>query len=244
MSRRAWGSVVGSLALVALAGAFYLASGPPRPPFASRSVAGPVSSSPPAGVESPGGSAGAPLAAAEASGEAAESGPEGVPGDTDFESALRWSLVDLESVREALPENLYWKMSSPSSDPELLAWREEERARWNREYGKVLSGIASDEEIADYFELRRRISEDAVEFSVYLSSHFGSVLPERDLGLLSLASRLHQARLEELPRREAEAIARKQELDRRREAWLRDEAAFGSVRAEGDAPGAVAERAD
>jgi hypothetical protein len=153
--------------------------------------------------------------------------PEG--SDPDFESALRWSAVDLDAVRDALPDNLYWKMSAPTTDPAEVARREEERDRWNREYGKVLSGTATEEEIDAYFALRRTISEDAIAFSDHLLDHYGDVLPERDVGLLELARRLHRARLEEMPRRMADARDRKREQDRLREAWLADEAAFESA---------------
>jgi len=135
--------------------------------------------------------------------------PEASP-DPAFERALRWSAVDLDAVRRALPDNLYWEMSAPTSDPSVEQRREEERARWNEEYGKVLSGTASEEEIHDYYALRRRISEDAVEFAGHLLEHYGDVLPERGVGLLELADRLHRARLEEMPRRIAEARERKQ----------------------------------
>jgi len=153
------------------------------------------------------------------------SGPEDEV-DSDFEVALRWSAVDLDAVRQALPDSLYWQLAAPTDDPDVLRQRDEERARWNTRYGKVLSGTASEPEIEDYYALRRRISEDAVEFSEYLLDHYGDVLPERDVGLLRLASRLHRARLEEIPRRLAEAQARRQEQDRLRQAWLADEAAF------------------
>jgi hypothetical protein len=68
-----------------------------------------------------------------------------------YEVALRWSAVDLDAVRDAMPGNLYWRMSAPTSDEELICWREEERARWNQEYGKVLSGNATEEEIEGYY---------------------------------------------------------------------------------------------
>jgi hypothetical protein len=152
----------------------------------------------------------------------------------DFEIALRWSLVDLDAVRDAMPDNLYWQMSAPTSDEELIRWREEERARWNREYGKVLSGNATEGEIEAYYAHRERVSLDAIEFASHLLSHYGDALPERDVGLLELAMRLHQARLRELPRREAEALDRKQRQDVLRELWRADEEAFEEALRAGD----------
>lgn len=151
------------------------------------------------------------------------------PGDQPpdaFEVALRWSLVDLDAVRDAMPDNLYWQMSMPTTDEELIRWREEERAAWNREYGKVLSGNATEDEIEAYYAHRERVSLDAIEFASHLLDHYRNTLPERDVGLLDLVVKLHRARLQELPRRQAEAFDRKRRQDLLRERWLADEAAF------------------
>ena len=61
-------------------------------------------------------------------------------------------------IRAALPDNVYWKMSAPTKDPEVLRQREEERARWNVEYGKVLSNTATDEEIDAYYARRQQLA--------------------------------------------------------------------------------------
>jgi hypothetical protein len=143
-----------------------------------------------------------------------------------YEVAVRWSAVDLDAVRDAMPDNLYWQMSAPTEDEERIRWREEERARWNREYGKVLSGNATEDEIEGYYAHRERVSLDAIEFASYLLDHYRDTLPERDVGLLELAIKLHHARLQELPRRQAEAFERKQRQDVLRELWRADEQAF------------------
>jgi hypothetical protein len=147
-----------------------------------------------------------------------------------------WENVDLEAVRQALPDNLYWKAAAPTEDPRLLEEREVERERWNVEYGKVLSGTGSDEEIRAYFDYRARLSGDYVEFATYLLDHYGEELPDRDVQLLKLARRLHLARLEELPRKVQEALLRKNQQDEARAAWLADEAAFDAADGAADDP--------
>lgn len=146
--------------------------------------------------------------------------------DRDYEIALRWDSVDLDAVRRAMPENTYWKMGVPSDDPEVRKARAEERARWNEMFGKVLSGTATEAEIDAYYAERYRLSSDYIEFASHLLKEYGEVLPERDVGLLELAVKMHHARLQQMPRRVAEAHARKQKQDRLREAWLADEEAF------------------
>jgi hypothetical protein len=137
-----------------------------------------------------------------------------------------WDSVDLEAIRAALPDNLYWEMSSPTKDPEVLSKRQAERERWNLEYGKVLSNTATAEEIDAYYAHRQRLSEDYLEFVVYLLTNYGYEIPARDVALLKLAAEMHNARLEELPRQIAEAHQRREAHDAARRAWLEEQRAF------------------
>jgi|GEM_PF-324240 len=165
--------------------------------------------------------------------------PPAAPGDAAlaFEGdpvEEAWSNVDLEAVRAALPDNLYWQSMAPTEDPRVLREREEAKARWNEQYGKVLSGTGSEEEIREFFQQRQRTSADAIQFVDYLLEHHAGDLTERDQQLLQLARRLHLARLEEIPRKLEEAFARKRAQDEARAAWLADEARFRGEAADGD----------
>jgi len=180
-------------------------------------------------------SRGAPEPAAapdEAPGVAAPEAPSPTPSaepppsiDPDDLSGA-WAAVDLEEVRRALPDNVYWDSALPTDDPRILEERDAERERWNDEFGKVQSGTATEEEIEAYFDHRHRFSSDYVEFTKYLLTHYGSELPPNDVALLELAQRMHLARLVEMPRRLEEAYARKRQQDEAREAWLEGEAEF------------------
>ena len=148
-------------------------------------------------------------------------------GVNDFEAMTDpWAEVDLDEVRAALPDNLYWDVGAPTQDEGVIEARAAERARWNVEYGKVLSGNASEAEIRAYYDHRARLAADYVEFATYMLDHYGETLPEQDVGLLHLARRLNHARLEEIPRKIQEAFDRKRAQDAAREAWLADERAF------------------
>jgi hypothetical protein len=141
-------------------------------------------------------------------------------------AAIAWSQVDLDEVRAAMPDNLYWQRSVPTSDPEVLRERERDREYWNHEYGKVLSNTASEEEVRAYYAHRQRLSADSVEVTTYLLDHYGHVLPERDVGLLALARRLHLARLEELPRDLSDALVRREAHEQARLDWLEQQRLF------------------
>jgi hypothetical protein len=134
-----------------------------------------------------------------------------------------WAIVSLDRVRAAMPNTVYWRRAAPTEDPQLLQEREEERSRRNIEYGKVLSGTATEAEIHAYYADRRRLSTDYIEFVTYVLNQYGPDLPERDVGLLELARRLHLARLEEIPRKTQEALERKRVQDEARRAWLAGE---------------------
>lgn len=140
--------------------------------------------------------------------------PEGVDA-----LAEAWASVDMDEVRRALPDNLYWEMAVPTQDLREIDRRAEERARWNEEYGRILAGDANEEEIQAYYDHRTRLSSDYVEFVDYLLANYGDRIPERDVGLLKLASRLHLARLEEIPRKRQQAIDRMQEMEDARRRW-------------------------
>jgi hypothetical protein len=160
---------------------------------------------------------------------AAENAPAPAAEPTEEEPGGSWDFVDLEEVRRALPHNLYWEQAMPTDNERVLRQREDDRARWNVEYGKVLSGNATLAEIEAYYAHRQRLSADYVEFVSYVLDHYQDEIPERDVGLLELARRLHLARLEEIPKRIQEATLRKQQQDEAREAWLADEADFESA---------------
>src|SRR5688572_8494931 len=98
-----------------------------------------------------------------------------------------WEALDMDAVRAAMPDNTYWKMAAPTQDPDLIKWREEERARWNVEYGKVLSNTATAEEIDAYYAERKRLSDDYLEFVVHVLANYGNAIPREGAALLKLA---------------------------------------------------------
>jgi len=127
--------------------------------------------------------------------------------------------VNLEQLRAELPHNRYWTDQAPTRDPEELRRREADAAGWSQLLGKVLSGTGTNAEIRAYFDHRRQVSEDAIEFAQRVLAEHGAELPDRDRGLLELAVDMHRTRLAELPHEEAKAQARKVEQDRLRAQW-------------------------
>lgn len=153
---------------------------------------------------------------ADSGGPAAMAGEEGAPLGP---IAPLEHPVDLEALRSAMPDNVYWSMGAPTSDPEVLAFRRTEKARWEAELGKIQSGTASEDEIEAYFQHRERVSKDYIAFAEAVLEAHGSSLPPQEVGLYALSKEMHQTRLDELPTDRSEALERKAEQDARREAW-------------------------
>jgi hypothetical protein len=146
--------------------------------------------------------------------------------------AQAWAGVDFDEVRELLPDNLYWTMGFPTKDPAILEQREAERARWNVEYGKVLSNTATAEEVDAYYAQRERLSRDYAAFAGFLLAKYSDKLPKQDAALLKLSVEMHMAKLQEIPRQIAEAHERRKAQEAVRQAWLEEQKAFAPA----DAP--------
>jgi hypothetical protein len=168
---------------------------------------------------------GAPAAVSSASVAAPQQPPVAPVGP---ESAAPWQPegqaerpypIDLEGLRRELPDNLYWATSLPTKDPAVIEARAAEARGWNIQLGKVQAGEASLDEVHAYFEHERRVSQDALDFSAHVLHRYAAQLPERDLGLFELSARMNRDKLADLPRLEAEGVARKKQQDARRAAW-------------------------
>jgi hypothetical protein len=144
------------------------------------------------------------------------------------DTADEWARIDFDEIKRALPDSTYWKMAFPTSDPAVTAERERIRAEWNVQFGKVQSNTATDEEIDGYYAEQQRLSEDYVEFLVYLAEHYGNLVPRSAIGALKLAGEMHLARLEEIPRKIAEAKERHAAHEKARQAWLEEQRQFAT----------------
>jgi hypothetical protein len=129
--------------------------------------------------------------------------------------------VDLEHLRALLPDNLYFRLGAPTDDPALLQERADEERRWNDLHGKIQSNTATEEEIRSYYDHRRELSEDYVEFASLVLEEYGDKLPERDQGLYALSIKMHRKRLEEIPRNLEDALARRIAHEKRKQEWIR-----------------------
>jgi hypothetical protein len=117
--------------------------------------------------------------------------------------------VDLDELRTRLPGNRYWELAAPTSDPEIARARAERAKRDNAIFGRTQTGEATEPEIRAYYAEQRRISEDYLQLSLVVLAEKADQLPERDRGLFELSANLHRARLKQIERDLADALARR-----------------------------------
>lgn len=142
------------------------------------------------------------------------------PGESTFDSPdFDLAELDFESLRQRTPDSLYWLMAAPTKDPAILEARRNARAERNEQYGRVVSNTASVEEIRDYYAYRRKLSEDYIEVAQLILEEHGDSLSERDLGLFELAISMHGSVLSEIPDKLSDAMQRKEQYDRVKQAW-------------------------
>jgi len=150
------------------------------------------------------------------------------PAAPDMDTADQWARIDFDEIRRALPDSTYWKMAFPTKDPALLEERKRTRDQWAAQAAKIQSNTATDEEIDAYYAEQHQLSTDYLEFLVYLAEHYGDLVPRGEVGALKLAGEMHLAKLEEMPRKIAEAKERHAAHEREREAWLAEQQKFAT----------------
>lgn len=117
--------------------------------------------------------------------------------------------MNLEALRARLPDNRYWALGAPTSDPIAAKMRAARAEQDNLAFGRIQSNEATPEEIRAYYTERRAISRDYLQIAELVLAEQGDALPERDRGMFELSANLHRERLKQIDRDEADALARR-----------------------------------
>lgn len=212
-----WLAVVGSLAVLAVV-VVLLEARRPSPPPAEKAL-------PPPPNEAP-----APVASARPEARSREprpATPASVPQEVPYIEGLVYGEIDLREALALMPDNIYWTQGAPTKDPEVLAAREAERKRRNEEYGRVLSGDASEDEVRAYYDYKKKVSADYLEFSEFMARRYRNSDNKEFVGMLELATKMHAEKLQQLPAELEDALARARERAKIREDWKRQKEEFG-----------------
>lgn len=135
-------------------------------------------------------------------------GPDGLPAG-GAATALAHYPVDLAELRARLPDNRYWELGVPTSDPAVARARAERAKRNNELFGRTQTGEATEPEIRAYYAEQKRVSEDYLALSLLVLQEKGAQLPERDRGMFELSAKMHKDRLVQIQRDLADALARR-----------------------------------
>jgi hypothetical protein len=117
--------------------------------------------------------------------------------------------VKLDALRARFPDNRYWALGAPTSDPAVAKARAARAEADNKALGRITANDASPEEIHAYYAERRAISRDYLQISQAVLDEQGDALPARDRGMFELSVKMHQDRLKQIERDEADALARR-----------------------------------
>jgi hypothetical protein len=217
-----WAAVVGSLAVLAFVVVF-LEWHRARPSAVSSPAAGAVASTPAA----PGPDA--RTRDGRNPSHVATGAPASPAAEVPYIDGLVYGEIDLREAKALMPDNLYWKLGAPTKDPDVLKQRDDEQRRRNEEYGKVLSGDASEDEVRAYYDYKKKLSSDYLEFSEFMSRRYRDSDNKEFVGMLELAMKMHAERLKELPAEEEDALRRSRERAKIREDWQRQKQEFGDA---------------
>lgn len=211
-----WLAVAGSLGALVLVLSLSSSRRQATVPPPSETVAAPAASAPAEAVQRSRG-AGRPPAAPK------------VVEQPEYIDGLVYGEIDLREAKALMPDNLYWQLGAPTKDPDVLAKRDEERRKRNEEYGRVLAGDASEDEVKAYYDYKRKLSTDYLEFSEFMSRRFKNSDNKEFVGMLELATKMHTQRLSLLDGEQQEALERSREHAKAREDWKRQQEEFGAA---------------
>jgi hypothetical protein len=212
-----WIAVVGSLAAL---GVVVSLTGRHAPPPKTPTAAAPaVDESPASGSVT-------------ASGPRSRTAPRTAPGQLAVEQpeyidGLVYGEIDLREAKALMPDNLYWKLGAPTKDPDVLAARDEERRKRNEEYGRVLAGDANEDEVRAYYDYKKKLSSDYLEFSEFMSRRYRNSDNKEFIGMLELATKMHADRLKLLDAEQEDALQRSRDHAKAREEWQRQKEELG-----------------
>jgi hypothetical protein len=117
--------------------------------------------------------------------------------------------VKLDALRKRMPDNRYWALGAPTSDPVVAKARAARAERDNAALGRIQANDATPGEIRAYYTERRAISRDYLQLSQTVLDEQGAALSSRDRGMFELSANMHRDRLKQIDRDEADALARR-----------------------------------
>src|SRR4051794_31102432 len=117
--------------------------------------------------------------------------------------------VNLDALRARLPDNRYWALGAPTSDPVVAGARAERARRDNTAFGRIQASEAAPGEIRAYYAERRAISKDYLELAELVLAEQGDRLPERARGMFERGAPWPRPRPGQTARAGAAARARR-----------------------------------
>lgn len=116
--------------------------------------------------------------------------------------------VKLDELRARTPNNRFWTLGAPTSDPAVAKLRAARAEADNAALGRITANEATPDEIRAYYAERKAVSRDYLEITELILKENGDALPERDRGAFELSANLHRDRMKQIERDQSDALAR------------------------------------
>jgi hypothetical protein len=149
--------------------------------------------------------------------------------EVPYIEGLVYGEIDLREAKALMPDNIYWQRGAPTKDPAELERREAERKRRNEEYGRVIAGDASEDEVRKYYDDKRRVSQDYLEFSEFMARRYRNSDNKEFVGMLELAMKMHAEKLAQLDEELERSLEHARQREKARQDWARQKEEFGDI---------------
>ncbi len=132
-----------------------------------------------------------------------EAGPLETEAQPDSKMAEN-DFVDPQLLADTFPGNL----ALPPITDEDREQKKLERNKRNLDFGKISANKSTEQEILAYYDHQRRLSEDSRQILEFVLAEYGSRFSEKNMKKHKFLLAQFKKRLEYIPIKEAEAVAR------------------------------------
>lgn len=130
-----------------------------------------------------------------------ESYPEAPQAENDPTESFR---PDPYELRQIFPDN----RALPPVDRDEFIAKQREKERRNRQYGQIAANKATADEIEAYYAEQTALAEDSAVILTYILTEYADRMSAEDIKKHEFLLENFEKRLERIPRKKAEALAR------------------------------------
>lgn len=113
-------------------------------------------------------------------------------------------IVDPDLLVSMFPDN----RALPVFTEEERLQRKQEKTERDKLFGKISANIATEAEVRQYYKSQKLLSEDSIQLLEFVLKQYSDTLSERSLKKHEFLLKQFKKRLDHIPKKEADALAR------------------------------------